>query len=147
MDPNNAAFWMLLAPSIGALIFAVAGFIKAQTAATLGVENKDSLEVVRKQFDGRLSQLMEKAELAQRALGVTEGQDKERGIQAGHLGMASIAARKVVSDALETAIQKLETEAGEARQLKAVAAVIAEEKLKEETRPVPIVEARRLDEH
>lgn len=147
MNANNAAFWMLLAPSIGALIFAVAGYIKAQTAAELGIENKSTLETVRKQFDGRLSELLEKAETAQRALGITEGQDKERSLQSQSLTHAGLAARKVVSDALEIAILKLETEANEAKQLKAVAAVLAEKKLEHESMPVPIAEVRMADDH
>ncbi len=140
MDANDGTFWILIAPSIGALIFAIAGYIKSQTAASLAVENKDTLELVRKQFDGRLSELLRKAEIAQRALGITEGQDKERSIQANNLNHAGIAARKVVSDALETAILKLEDEAEEAKQLKAVASALAEKKLKD-------AELKRGDEH
>lgn len=140
---SNVSLWVLYAAPLSTLIIAIAGCIgafgswitsktgakDAKDAKALAVQNKETLATVQKQFDGRLSELLQKAELAQRALGITEGQDKEREIQAGHLGLAGTAARKVVSDALEIAIEKLETEAEEARQLKAVAAALAEKKL------------------
>jgi len=130
---ETPGFWIALVPSIATLIFAVAGWINAQKAAVqaaaakdLGEENKEKLIQVGKQFDGRLTQLLAETEKAQRALGVTEGQDKERGIQREDLVEVSRQARDLVELAAIKATELLENAAGHCRApLPAVLAVPA----------------------
>ncbi len=91
-----ADFLSQMVPGLLAVAFALASWISAQKAASLGQENKDKLAEVGKQFDGRLTQLLAETEKAQRALGITEGQDKERVVQRDDLATVSRQAREIV---------------------------------------------------
>ena len=130
---ETPGFWIMMVPSIATLIFAIAGWINAQraviqatSAKDLGEQNKEKLIQVGKQFDGRLTQLLAETEKAQRALGVTEGQDKERGIQREDLVEVSKQARELVELAAVKATELLEGAAGHCRApLPAVLAVPA----------------------
>jgi hypothetical protein len=121
MTSSSPDFWILMAPAFGALICSVASWITslangrkatrsvqaAEKAVNLGEENRERLHEVSKQFDGRLSQLLERAEAAQRALGITEGRDQERGIHRGESALAAEHARELVALAAERALEIL----------------------------------------
>jgi hypothetical protein len=155
MTSSSPDFWILLAPALGALICSVASWItslangrKANRAVGLAVENRERLHEVSKQFDGRLSQLLERAEVAQRALGITEGRDQERGYHKGESAIAAEHARELVALAAERALELLRLATEKALTEKAVADKAAAEEPADfaAVRVAHGVEIRRVDE-
>ncbi len=109
MKSSAVDFWILLAPSLGALIFAVAGYINARKAAIIGVANREKLETVEKQMDGHLSRLSEQNDATQKALGIAEGKaegaQEDKAEKKLDLAQASDKAKAIVALAAAEALK------------------------------------------
>jgi hypothetical protein len=159
MDANQASFWALLAPSIGALIAAVAAYIRAEANARIARESRDTLAAVNLKVDGQLTKSREDAASAVQELNVLKAR-----LDSGEIAdMSEVKARDLIrtakSDAaklLEVAVlaaaemkrraDELESKLGPAH-VKAVALDAVHEAVGREIARTPAGETRKADEH
>jgi hypothetical protein len=121
LTTEHASFWIIMAPSLAAMVLALAGlvvnvgaYVKAAAAAKLGTENKQAIDVVHKTINSNREKDMVMATAQGHAEGIILERNQADAKNAGGDRLAEVA-RSIISPAAAEARAVLAEAAREAK--------------------------------